>query len=141
VGNNVRWIEDAKRVAYRYKDNCKELERLLRNSNTPNSSPFIANRSGKISKPVEAEVIRLQTNKRIAHLTQSVQAVEYALSAVREKPAGDDTVKLFNMVYYDMSHKLYGAAMELHISEPTAKRYNAYLLKMIAMQMGYLPTS
>ena len=133
---NIRWIEDAKRIAYRYADNCKELERL---QYTASPSHEAGGRSGRISKPTEAAVMREYDQARIAHLRQATRAVEYALAMVRQKPQGEDTVRLFEMVYRDQTHRLYGAAVELHISERTVWRYNNYLLKMIAIRMGYLP--
>lgn len=134
----MRWQDDAKRVAYRYKENCRELDRLMHSGKPP--VPMVSARSGKISKPVEAEVMRLLANERIAHLQKATQAVEYALAVVMLKPQGETTVRLWELVYRDGTHMLYGAAMVLNISEVTAKRYNAYLLKMIAIKMGYLPT-
>ena len=93
---------------------------------------------GRISRPVEAEVMRRLSNERLNYLLQATQAVEFALAMVQRKPQGETTVKLFNMVYKEATHRLYGAAMELNISERTAQTYNAYLVKMTAYKMGYL---
>ena len=135
----MRYIELAKAVAYSYRANCNELIRMRHCEKpvTPAVSGFV---KGRISKPVEAEVMRILADQRYAYLMQATQAVEYALAMVQRKPQGEITVRIFEMVYRDGTHRLYGAALELHISERTAQRYNTYLIKMIALRMGYLPT-
>lgn len=134
----MRYIELAKAVAYGYKSNCNELMRMRREDKpvVPDVSGFV---KGRINKPVEAEVMRLLADQRYMYLVQATQAVEYALAMVQRKPQGEITVKLFEMVYRDATHRLYGAAIALNISERTAQTYNAYLIKMIALRMGYLP--
>jgi len=133
----MRYIEKAKDVLYNYKSNCNELMRLQRDDKpaVPLSSTFV---KGRISKPVEAEVIRRSCDERLRYLLQATGAVEFALAMVMRKPNGEDTVRIFEMVYRDSTHRLYGAALELHISERTAQSYNAYMVKMVAYKMGYL---
>ena len=135
----MRYIELAKSVAYSYRDNCRELQRLTHDDKpvAPAVGGFV---KGRISKPVEAEVMRLLADQRFMFLVQATQAVEYALAMVQRFPEGDITVRIFEMVYRDATHRLYGSALELNISERTAKRYNAYLIKCIAIRMGYIPT-
>lgn len=133
----IRWIEDAKRIAYRYQANSDELKRLQYITAPCHE---VGGRSGRISKPTEAAVMRDYDEVRKRYLLQATGAVEYALAMVRMKPQGEETVRMFELVYRDGTHKLYGAALELHISERTIWRYNSYLLKMIAIKMGYLPS-
>lgn len=52
--------------------------------------------------------------------------------------SGSIRVKLVDMVYFQQSHTLYGAAMALHISERTAKRYNGDFLRAIGVAYGFL---
>ena len=139
----MRDIEKAKDVAFSYKSNCNELMRI-RNDDKPTVPSVVSGHvKGRISNPVEAEVIakemRPLVDQRFRYLLQATQAVEFALAMVQRKRQGDITVKLFEMVYRDATHRLYGAAIELNISERTAQSYNAYLIKMIALRMGYLP--
>jgi len=139
----MRYIELAKTVAFSYKANCVELMRIRRDDRIRIPAIISGHVRGRISKPVEAEVIareqRLLADQRFTYLLQATQAVEFALAMVQRKPQGELTVRLFEMVYRDATHRLYGAAIELNISERTAKRYNSYLLKMVALRMGYLP--
>lgn len=135
----MRWTDDAKRVAYRYPENKSELARLLAAKNK-RLTQEVPSRSGKISKPTEVAAMAEYNEERILYLTRSIQAVEYALRLVEGKPQGQETVRLWEMVYRDRTHRLYGAAIELNLSERTARRYNAYLIRMIAMRMGIYPT-
>lgn len=134
-----RWIDKAREVAKEYRSNCAELRRMQdAMGEIKTSLEGTPVKGGKISKPVEAAVEQEMMQERLRYLEQAVGAVEYALECVAAKPQGDITKRLFNMVYSDRSHTLYGAATVLHIAEPTAKRYNRYLLKMIAKAMGFL---
>lgn len=135
----MRWIDKARDVAKEYKRNCLELrqiEEVLQAS--ANSSGGTAVMNSKISKPVEAAVERKMMQTRYLYLQQAVAAVEEAMESVLRKPQGDLTIKLFNMIYYNHSHTLYGAAQVLNITERTAKRYNRYFLKMIAESLGFV---
>ena len=134
----VRWIYKARDIAKEYKHNCQELrqiEEYLQVSTTSGGSPVV---SGKISKPVEAAVERKMMQARYLYLQQAIDAVEDAMETVLQKPQGDLTIKLFNMVYYDKSYTLCGAAQALNLTERTARRYNWFFLKMVAESMGFI---
>lgn len=138
----MRWIDKARDVAKEYKRNCLELrqieEALQASANSSGGTPVM---SSKISKPVETAVERKMMQTRYLYLQQAVAAVEEAMESVLRKPQGDLTIKLFNMIYYNHSHTLYGAAQVLNITERTAKRYNRYFLKMIAESLGFVEIS
>ncbi len=135
----MRWIDKAKDIAKNYDNYQKELELLLEAQERGIKAANITSmRSRRISKPVERAVVEALSNERIAYLKQAIFAVDYALCKVRERPHGEITVKLYEMVYRDQTHKLFGAAQVLHISERTAIRYNTGFLKIIAAQMGFL---
>lgn len=135
----MRWIYKARNVAKEYKRNCQELRQIEESLQmSANSSGGSAVRSSKISKPVEAAVERKMMQARYLYLQQAVGAVEEAIESVLRKPQGDLTIKLFNMVYYDRSHTISGAAQKLCIGEATAKRYTNYFLKMVAISMGFI---
>lgn len=129
-------MERAKEVACRYRTNCRELEGL-RYASEPASCQV---RSGRISRPVEDEVIRRCASARQAQLERETEAVEFAVMMVRNKKQGDVTEQLWQMVYRDQTHYLRGAALELGIPERTAIRYGAYFLKNIALAMGFIST-
>ena len=133
----MRTVELSKSVAYAYKNNVRELEKM-NCSMAPRSAEVSCFVKGRVTRPTEAEAMRNITNERYNYIRQSVEAVEYALDILRTMPNGETTIKLFRLVYHDATHKVYGAALELHISEPTAWRYNAYLLRLIGYKMGYI---
>ena len=137
----MRWIDKARDIAKEYKHNCQELQQIeeyLQVSTTSGGSPVV---NGKISKPVEAAVERKMMQARYLYLQQAIGAVESAMTAVLQKPQGDLTIRLFNMVYYDRSYTLYGAAQALNLTERTARRYNWFFLKMVAESMGFINLS
>ena len=106
----MRWIYKARDIAKEYKHNCQELQQIkeyLQVSIASGGSPVV---SGKISKPVEAAVERKMMQSRYLYLQQAVNAVENAMETVLQKPQGDLTIKLFNMVYYDKSYTICGAS-------------------------------
>ncbi|MFA9380205.1 MAG: hypothetical protein ACERKO_03995 [Acetanaerobacterium sp.] len=135
----MRWIDKAKDVARSYRSNNKELSLLLESQERGIRAANIASmRSGRISRPVEAAVVAKLSNERMVYLKQAIFAVDYAIAKAREKPQGEITVRLYEMVYRDRTHMLFGAAAQLHISDATARRYNQFFLKIIAVQMGFV---
>ena len=137
----MRWIYKARDIAKEYKHNCQELRQIEEYLQVPTASGGSPVVNGKISKPVEAAVERKMMQARYLYLQQAIGAVESAMTAVLQKPQGDLTIKLFNMVYYDKSYTICGAAQILNIGEATAKRYNNYFLKMVAISMGFIEFS
>lgn len=137
----MRWIDQARQIAKEYRSNCRELEELQKTRTYAQQSSGGTGRSRKISKPVERAVEQIAEQERMEHLKKSIKAVDFALEMVSLKPNGADTRKLFDMLYYHKSHTMLGAAQELHISERTAKNYNKYFLKVVAIKMGFYKES
>lgn len=137
----MTWIDQARQVAKDYRANQKELERLkdgLTYGLSANSSGL---QSVKISKPVEIAVEQIFSQERIAYLEKAIQAVDFALEIVSQKPNGTDILQLFDMLYYHKSHTIRGISYKLHISERTTKNYNKYFLKVVAIKMGFYKES
>lgn len=65
-------------------------------------------------------------------------AVRRALELMSTLPDGALRMELVRMVYWDRTHRLCAAAIRLHISERTAKRWNAWLIRRIAANYGLL---
>lgn len=137
----MRWIDQARQVAKEYRSNCLELAELQKARTYAQQASGGTGRSGKISKPVERAVEQIAEQERIHHLEKSIKAVDFALEMVALKPNGADTQKLFDMLYYHKTHTLTGAAQELNISYQTARNYNRFLLKMVAVSMGFYKKS
>ncbi|MCI8442552.1 MAG: hypothetical protein HFG27_08480 [Provencibacterium sp.] len=137
----MRWIYKARCIVQEYRKNCQELHELEARMQGPSVSVQVSIMSSKISKPVEAAVEQLALQERKRYLELAVNAVELATEAVLKKPQGSVTVRLVDMLYYQGTHTLSGVAQALDISEPTAKRYHRFFLKMVALHMGYLSLS
>lgn len=134
-----QWLYRAREVAREYGENCRELQSILEaqeaflSRGTGEGIP-----SGRIGKPVEAEVERREGIERVGYLEQAIRAVELSREEVKGKVDGEITAKMIELLYERQSHTLAGAAAVLCISEETAKRYHRYFLKLVARRMGFL---
>ena len=63
-------------------------------------------------------------------------AVEAALRAIAERADGDARVQLVKMVFFDKTHTLAGAALALHCSERTARRWHTDFLREVGRKFG-----
>lgn len=68
-------------------------------------------------------------------------AVRRALEHMATLPDGALRIELVRMVYWDRTSRLCAAAPRLHISERTARRWNAWLIRRIAANYGLLDES
>lgn len=137
----MRWIDQARQVAKEYRSNCLELAELQKARTYAQQASGGTGRSGKISKPVERAVEQIAEQERINYLEKAIQAVDFALEIVSQKPNGTDILQLFDMLYYNKSHTIRGISYKLHISERTTKNYNKYFLKVVAIKMGFYKES
>ena len=58
-------------------------------------------------------------------------AVRAAISETEQAAAGAQRLALINLVYWRHSHTLFGAAMQILISERTAKSWNAGFVRTV----------
>ena len=105
----------------------KELETPLETTITPNYGGT-GGGSGGISRPVERAVIHDLSPKD----QKRFDAVDEAIRRTLEKPGGEDMVKVIDLVYFQKTHTLAGAAMEIPVSENTAGRWNGAFVRMVA---------
>lgn len=65
-------------------------------------------------------------------------AVHKAVQATRMKPSGADKIKLIKYVYWGREkRRIKDAALEIHISEETAKRWHGEFVKTVGHAYGY----
>ena len=64
--------------------------------------------------------------------------IKKALNETSAAKDGEERMRLIDMVFVRKTHKVYGAASEIHISESTAKRWIAEFVYLVAQNMGYL---
>lgn len=123
------WRMQARDAAYDYPRLHRELEAM----HETNISPKLTGmpRGGGPSRSVEDAALRqLPPGDQTAH-----DAVEHAIRMMDVFRTGAKRKRLANLVYFRRTHTVYGAGVEIGISEETAKRWNQDFLLCIA---GYL---
>ena len=68
-------------------------------------------------------------------------AVEAALSEIRALPDGQSRVRLVELIYFRRVNTLEGAAMALHCSARTARRWHADFVVRVGRNFGLLGES
>lgn len=63
-------------------------------------------------------------------------AVEAAVEETKGLPGGSDRMKVVDLVLLRATHRIPGAALEVHISERTAQRWHADFIKLVAKYYG-----
>ena len=66
------------------------------------------------------------------------EAVHLAIQETRQLPSGADRLRLIRLVYWKRSHTLTGAALAVHVSFPTAKRWHGEFIRRVARNYGLL---
>ena len=59
------------------------------------------------------------------------RAVEAAIAETSELPSGQERLMVVELVLWKGTHNLEGAAVELHFSEATAKRYHGDFVRAV----------
>lgn len=66
------------------------------------------------------------------------QAVDQAISATMKKRDGADRLALVELIFWKQSHTLTGAALTLHVSPRTARRWHGDFIRCVAQFYGLL---
>ena len=69
--------------------------------------------------------------KLTPHEENVISAVEFAMRMQSAYPNGQERMKMIRLVYFQRSHTLEGAAMEVHYSDRAVKRWNAEILTAV----------
>lgn len=86
---------------------------------------------GGTSNPVERAVVDRLTDQE----QRRYDAVRAALEETGRMRDGQQRIRMIERVYFKRSHTLYGAALEVPVSERTAKRWNAGFIKLVAEKL------
>ena len=128
------WWAYAKYMARNYPALCKKAEQLQAQSVTA----AYGTQEGRASLPgrtTEVAALRQLPPTEQAEL----DAVRIAVELMAAKPgSGPLRLKIIEMVYWRQSHNLYGAALAVHVSEATARRYNGEFLRAVARARNLL---
>ena len=65
---------------------------------------------------------------------RELEAVRHAVDETMRMNSGRTRIDMVELVYWRQSHTLNGAAIKLHISERTAKRWNGEFIKNVAAE-------
>ena len=65
---------------------------------------------------------------------RELEAVHRAVDETLRRYSGKTRIELVELVYWRQSHTLTGAALKLHLSERTAKRWNGEFIKCVAAE-------
>ncbi len=123
------WQAGARQATRDYPRNHAELLELQRMSVTPSLSGMPG--GGGARRATEAAALRqLPRERQMAH-----DAVEHALRMTELFRTAAKRRRMVELVYWRRTHTLYGAGVEIGVSEETAKRWNADFLLCVA---GYL---
>jgi len=123
------WQAAARRVIKQYPRLHEELRDLQRMSVTPKLTGMPG--GGGAGRATEDAALRqLPPEEQAAH-----DAVERALRMTELFRTAAKRRRLVELVYWRQTHTVYGAGVEIGVSEETAKRWNADFLLCVA---GYL---
>lgn len=121
------WWNYCKYIIRQYPRLKKEMETPLETAVTPNYGGS-GGCGGGISRPVERAVIHDLSPKD----QKRFDAVDQAIIKTLEKPSGKDIMRVIDMVYFQKTHTIAGAAMEIPISENQAGRWNGEFIRLVA---------
>lgn len=120
------WWEYTKRIIRSYPALKRKAESIGAQSVTAAYGPSGGHGSG-VGRPVERAVVDRLTDKE----QRRYDAVREAIAETERMKQGRHRLELIRRVYWDRSHTLYGAALCVPISEPTAKRWNAQFIRCV----------
>lgn len=129
-----RWWGFAKNILRDYPRLRREYENLKGSTITPNYEA-IGHGSGT-SRPVENVALRTLPD---ADDQRAYDAARLAMAAIQAEPNGEFKRRFVELVYWRKTHNQIGAALEIGISERTAKRWNHQVLMKVGRFYGFLP--
>lgn len=89
--------------------------------------------SGGEQRKTEATAI-----KSLSFIKQKeLESVEKAIKEARNLNSGEERIKLIDIVFWQRTHTLTGAAAQCYISERTARRWHTDFIKAVAKFYGF----
>ncbi len=127
------WWAYVKDMIRRYPSLREQLSDLQSQSTTADYSGT-PHGSGGESRAVENLAIR-----ELPHNEQrEYEAVRGAVAHTRMMPSGKDRLKIIELVFWQRSHTLEGAAASVPVSYRQAQRYHAEFILLVAQKYGFL---
>lgn len=69
---------------------------------------------------------------------RELDAVRHALAITRNMPCGQARLRMIDLVYWQRSHTLDGAAYTIHVHPQTAKNWNGLFIREVGRAMGWM---
>lgn len=126
------WWPYVKNMIYSYPSLCTLHQQALTQQITPTYSGLSGGSEG--SRKTEQTVVRASTQTA----AREYEAVHLAIQETRQLPGGAERLRLIRLVYWKRSHTLTGAALAVHVSFPTAKRWHGEFIRRVARNYGLL---
>lgn len=113
------WWSYVKGMIRRYPELCAKQEELRKTNLSPDLSGM-PHGHGKISDPVADAALRElpEINRR------EMEAVRKAIEETKRLDTGEERLRMVQLVFWDRTHTLEGAAQKCHISYITACRWH-----------------
>ena len=126
------WWGYVKNMTYRYPELCTMHEQSLCQQITP---AYVGQPcGGRARRTVEEVMARAMTRAD----AKEYEAVHRAVRETRQLADGAERLQLIRLIYWKRSHTMTGAALELHVSIPTAKRWHGEFIRRVARNYGLL---
>lgn len=126
------WWSYVKGMIRRYPQLAAEYAELHRPSPVPQGEGL--GRSSGISRPTEGTALRELPPCQ----QKEYEAVHKALEIIKAYENGENRLRLVQLVFWQRSHSIEGAAQQLHISKRTALRWHQSLIRLVAQNYGLL---
>ena len=66
------------------------------------------------------------------------EAVSNAIDQTMDEPDGNEQIKLIDLVFWKKTHTIAGAALLIHCSERTARRWHTKFIRKVAKNYGLI---
>lgn len=126
------WWSYVKGMIYRYPALCDQHSQAMAQKITPSYAAQPS--SSESSRTTEDLVARAMSRTNI----REFDAVRLAIQQTDGTQGGDNRLQLIKLIYWKRTHTLSGAALELHISYRTARRWNGEFIRLVAGNFGLL---
>ena len=94
----------------------------------------IGSRGSGVSDPTALAAIRELPRQE----QREYVAVRQAIEETKQRSGGKLRLRVIDMVLFNRSHTLQGAALEIHISRRTARRYHTEFIYLVAYYLGFI---
>lgn len=125
------WWAYAKAIVRMYPQLKREYE-ALHTQRITGDPERVPGGKGGVSRAVEITALRQLPPAR----QREYDAVTQAIELTKRRQNGTDRLALIDLVFWKQSHTLEGAALKLHLSDTTAKRYHTEFIRLVGFCYG-----